>query len=71
MIHITPHEVTPTLRALFRTDEPQAPRCFAVLDGIAHSGKILCDTPANPTWAVVQEPYDQTLFLERVMHLTR
>ena len=63
MIHITPHEVTPTLRALFRTDEPQAPRCFAVLDGIAHSGKILCDTPANPTWAVVQEPYDQTLFL--------
>jgi RimJ/RimL family protein N-acetyltransferase len=63
MIHITADEVTLALRALFRTDEPQAPRCFTVLDGTEPTGKILCDDPVNPTWAVVQEPTDNSLYL--------
>lgn len=63
MAFIAPEQTTSNLRALFRTDEPQACRCFAVLDGVAHSGKILCDDPVNPTWATVMEAMDNTLFL--------
>jgi hypothetical protein len=47
MIQIASDNVTSALRLLFRTDEPQACRCFAVLDGIDHAGKIileLCQT---------------------------
>jgi len=39
MIPIASDKVTPALRSLFRTDEPQVRRCFAVLDGIAGAGK--------------------------------
>ncbi len=63
MQRLTPAHVTPALRALFDPREPQAPRCFAMLDGIAHSGTILCDSSSDPTWAVVQEAYDGSLFL--------
>jgi RimJ/RimL family protein N-acetyltransferase len=55
-------QVTPALRNLFRTDEPQACRCFTVLDGVAHAGRIFCDAPANPTWSVVVEPCDNSLY---------
>lgn len=58
MIQITSDNVTPTLRALFRTDEPQARRCFAVLDGVVHTGRIITDDPVNPTWGVVWEACD-------------
>jgi RimJ/RimL family protein N-acetyltransferase len=60
--HITLDKITPALRALFRTDEPQACRCFTVLDGTAHGGNILCDDPVHPTWAVVVEPTDTSLY---------
>lgn len=63
MIQITSDRVTLALRSLFRTDEPQASRCFAVLDGINPRGKILTDHPHDPTWAIVQEPYDGSLYL--------
>ncbi len=63
MIQINPNDVTPALRSLFRTDEPQARRCFAVLDGITHAGKIITDDPANPTWGVVWEAGDGTTHL--------
>jgi RimJ/RimL family protein N-acetyltransferase len=63
MIQITVDEVTPRLRALFRTDEPQARRCFAVLDGTEHAGKIITDNPADPRWAVVWEAYDGGIYL--------
>jgi RimJ/RimL family protein N-acetyltransferase len=43
-------------------DEPQTPRCFAVLDGHVNRGEILCDNPINPTWAVVQEQCDGTIY---------
>jgi RimJ/RimL family protein N-acetyltransferase len=62
MHQITATEVTPALHALFRTDEPQARRCFTVLDGAQPRGKILCADPANPTWAAVVEPTDNTLY---------
>ena len=63
MIHITSDKVTLALRTLFRTDEPQARRCFAVLDGVDQAGRILCDDPTNPIWAVVQEGCDGTIYL--------
>jgi RimJ/RimL family protein N-acetyltransferase len=63
MVQIVPGGVTPALRSLFRTDEPQARRCFAVLDDRAHAGKIIADAPANPTWGVVWEAYDGVTYL--------
>jgi RimJ/RimL family protein N-acetyltransferase len=62
MIEIIPKQVTQALRVLFRTDGPQAQRCFSVLDGADIGGKILCDHPINPVWAVVREPSDHMLF---------
>lgn len=62
MIRINANEVTPVIRALFRQDEPQARRCFAVLDGITDRGKIIVDNRANPNWAAVQEPDDGTVY---------
>ena len=59
---ITLNGVTPSLRALLRSDEPQARRCFAVLDGVFEHGRILTDDAENPTWAIVQEPYDGSLY---------
>ena len=64
MIEIDAGQVTPALRALFGTDAPQARRCFAVLDGTGHPGKIFTENPANPIWGAVQEGYDGVLYLE-------
>lgn len=62
MIRINANEVTPTIRGLFRQDEPQARRCFAVLDGTIDRGKIIVDNVAKPSWAVVQEADDGTVY---------
>lgn len=59
---ISSNEVTSALRSLFRKDEPQIRRCFAVLDGVSQAGKIITDDVQNPTWSVVQEPYDGSLY---------
>ena len=64
MFEITEGQVTPEVRALFRTDAVQARRCFAVLDGTGHPGRILTDDVAIPTWAAVQEGYDGVVYLE-------
>lgn len=63
MQQITSDQVTAPIRALFRTDVPQAPRCFAVLDGTANSGKIIVDHLANPQWAIVQELLDHSIYI--------
>ena len=63
MIQITSDNVTLALRSLFRTDEPQARRCFAVLDDRAPAGKIITDDPAHPTWGVVWEASDGVTYL--------
>jgi GNAT superfamily N-acetyltransferase len=63
MIPISPSQVTDAIRSMFRSDEPQAPRCFGVLDGVANNGKILVDHPIDPQWAVVQEGFDRSIFL--------
>jgi len=63
MLRILPDQVTPAIRSLFRADEPQARRCFAVLDGLPPPGKIFVDHPSNPQWGVVQEAYDHDVFL--------
>lgn len=63
MIRITPAQVTPEIRSLFCTDEMSATRCFAVLEGSVPRGKILVDDLSGPHWALVQEAYDNDLFL--------
>src|SRR4030095_11136956 len=63
MIQITADRVTPALRSLFRTDDMQAGRCFAILAGIDTTGKIMTDNPTDPTWAIVQEAHDGCTFL--------
>jgi RimJ/RimL family protein N-acetyltransferase len=63
MIRITSDKVTSAIRSLFRTDEMQASRCFAVLDGAVSSGKIIVDNLADPKWAIVQEAVDNSLYL--------
>ena len=63
MIQISPDQVTPEIRSLFRKDEPQARRCFAVLDGTVPIGKIMVDDPMDPKWGIVQEVVDQSIYL--------
>ena len=63
MIPIMPAQVTPAVRSLFCTDEMQARRCFAVLEGSDPHGKILVDSLSNPRWGLVQESVDNHLFL--------
>lgn len=63
MAQIPSSRVTPALRSLFRTDEPQARRCFAVLDGVPGMGKILTDDPDHPTRGAVWEVCDGATFL--------
>ena len=63
MIRITPAQVTPTIRALFQTDEMGATRCFTVLEGSAPNGKILVDNLSDPRWGLVQEAFENSLFL--------
>jgi RimJ/RimL family protein N-acetyltransferase len=63
MIRITSDQVTPAIRSLFSRDEPQARRCFAVLNGAAPIGKIIVDHPIDPKWAIVQEVCDNTIYI--------
>ena len=63
MVRIPSNKVTPAIRSLFHTDEMQASRCFAVLDGVVSKGKIIVDTPVDPKWAIVQEAVDNSIFL--------
>ena len=62
MIEISSGQVTTEIRNLFREDEPQAPRCFRVLDGVINSGRIFTNHIEKPTWAIAQEPYDNSLY---------
>lgn len=62
MVEIRTNQVTTEIRDLFRKDEPQAPRCFRILDGALSSGRIFTDDLVNPAWAVVQEPFDNSLY---------
>ena len=61
MIPISPAQVTPALRSLFKPDEPSAIRAFAVLAG-GNAGKILTDDPEHPEWGLVWEADDGTLY---------
>jgi len=61
-MHISAHQVSPPLRALFDVGQPVAIRCFAVLDGSIR-GRIWTDDLARPTWGAVQEAAFNTLFL--------
>ncbi|MEZ4860640.1 MAG: GNAT family N-acetyltransferase [Caldilineaceae bacterium] len=66
MSEIDPSQMAPTFKALFRTDEPQAKRCFTVLEG-STPGRILTDDPTNPSWGVMQEGYDNCIYLGGVL----
>jgi len=62
MRQISSEEVTEGLRGLFDKNEPASLRCFAVLEGNA-AGRILTDNPANPSWGIVQETFERSIYL--------
>jgi GNAT superfamily N-acetyltransferase len=62
MLSIPPAQVTPALRALFDQSAPAYLRCFAVLDGRG-TGDILTDDAARPTWGIVRESADGTIYI--------
>jgi RimJ/RimL family protein N-acetyltransferase len=62
MIVLESREVTDALRSLFNPNVPAALRIFAVLNGDIR-GIILTDNAAEPTWGVVQEKADNTIYL--------
>ena len=61
-VKLDPDGIPSKLKELFPLEMPQSKRCFAVLDGIEREGKVLTDDPDDPTWAVVQERYENTVF---------
>jgi GNAT superfamily N-acetyltransferase len=62
VIELTPQQVTVQLHALFDRGEPQSQRCFAVLAGHA-VGRVFTDGLTTPTWGMVWEAGDGTLYL--------
>jgi GNAT superfamily N-acetyltransferase len=61
-VHLNSSDVTPAHALLFNADEPAAPRLFAVLDGSA-AGRIITDDLMRPTWCIVQEAGDGSIYL--------
>lgn len=61
MIELTPAHVTPRLTSLFDPNAPASIRCFGVLAGL-ENGKILADDLTDPTWGMVWEATDGTLY---------
>jgi hypothetical protein len=61
MLQIAPNQVTPGLMAMFDLNSPTGIRALAVLAG-SNAGKIFTDNPAQPTWGLVWEADDGTLY---------
>jgi hypothetical protein len=70
MIELTPDRIPLALQAFFERDLPDAPRAFAVLDGIA-AGQILTDDATRPTWGAVREATYGTLYLGGALDAAR
>ena len=62
MNQISVDQITPAFKSLFHTDVPQPVRCFTVLEG-SNPGNIFVDDIHKPTWSLVQETYDNTIYL--------
>jgi RimJ/RimL family protein N-acetyltransferase len=62
MIEIHSNQVTPELDRMFEQDMPTVVRALAVLGG-GIAGKIFTDNPSRPSWGLVQENDDGTLYL--------
>jgi len=62
MIEIHSNQVTPELHRMFEQDMPTVVRALAVLGG-GNAGKIFTDNPFRPSWGLVQENDDGTLYL--------
>jgi GNAT superfamily N-acetyltransferase len=61
MISITPAQVTPALTELFDSSAPTEIRALAVLAG-GNVGRIFTDDRTHPSWAMVWEADDGTLY---------
>jgi L-amino acid N-acyltransferase YncA len=62
MQFISPDAISEGLRSLFTAEMPVGLRCLAILNGDA-AGRILADDPIRPSYALVQELADGTVFL--------
>jgi GNAT superfamily N-acetyltransferase len=58
---LSPGHVSPAVEELLPLDLPTRPRALAVLDGVL-AGRAWVDDPHHPTWAVVIETGDGTVF---------
>jgi GNAT superfamily N-acetyltransferase len=58
---INPIQVTPAFASMFSLDAPTGIRALAVLAG-GNNGKIITDDPAHPSWGLVWEADDGTLY---------
>jgi RimJ/RimL family protein N-acetyltransferase len=61
MLEITADQVTPELKSFFDLARPTAIRALAVLAG-GNAGRIFTDDLVRPTWALVWEADDGTLY---------
>jgi RimJ/RimL family protein N-acetyltransferase len=61
MIEITVNQVTPALKSMFHLNMPTGIRALAVLAG-GNNGRIFTDDPAHPSWCLVREADDGTLY---------
>lgn len=62
MFQVDPSQLTSALRSLFDPTGPASIRCFSVLAG-ANAGKIMADDLRHPTWGIVWEADDGTMYL--------
>lgn len=62
MYQVDPNQLTSAFRLLFDPAGPASIRCFSVLAG-ANAGKVMADDLRHPTWGIVWEADDGTMYL--------
>lgn len=60
-MHTPPHAARERIERLLPDDLPARPRAVAVLDGVL-AGRVWTDDPVTPSWAVVIETADGTVY---------
>jgi len=68
MMQLDPSQVTSAFKSLFDPTGPTSIRCFSVLAG-GNAGKIMTDDLNHPTWGVVWEADDGTMYLGGALDL--
>lgn len=62
IVELDPGSIGPEIERLVPPDAPARPRALAVIDGVL-AGTVWADDPAAPTWTVVVEKADGTVYV--------